>query len=130
MNKQINENTEKLTININHVDLGKIDLLVDNGFYTNRTDFIRNAIRESLSKHGDYVEKLIEKSSSFIGVIKLSNQDLLRYEEKKEKHNIKVIGLLVIDQNIDFELLKKTVSTIKAKGTIIADKKIREYYNI
>lgn len=130
MNKKVNENTEKLTININHVDLGKIDILVENGFYTNRTDFIRNAIRKNLSEYDNYVEDIIEKNSYYLGIFKIGNSELNKYEKDNIKHNIKVVGLLVISKDIDIELLKKTVSSIKIMGTVICDKNIKEYYGI
>lgn len=130
MNKNINENTEKLTININHVDLGKIDILVENGFYTNRTDFIRNAIRKGLTEHDNYVNEMIQKNSYYLGIFKIGNDELKKFEKDSAKYNIKVVGLLVINKDIDFELLKKTVSSIKIMGTVICDKSIKEYYGI
>ncbi|MFA5522821.1 MAG: hypothetical protein WDA24_00535 [Tissierellales bacterium] len=130
MNRKINDNTEKLTININHVDLGKMDILVENGFYTNRTDFIRNAIRKNLSEYDSYVDNIIVKNSYYLGIFKIGNSELNKYEKKNTKQNIKVVGLLVIPKDIDVELLKKTVSSIKIMGTIICDRSIKEYYRI
>jgi len=49
--------TEKMTINLGYVDLGHIDLMVQEGFYSNRTDFIRTAIRNQLERHADVVKQ-------------------------------------------------------------------------
>jgi Arc/MetJ-type ribon-helix-helix transcriptional regulator len=130
MNKKVNDNTEKLTININHVDLGKIDILVENGFFTNRTDFIRNAIRKNLTEYDSYVNEVIEKDSYFLGIFKLGNSELRKYKERNLKQNIKVVGLLVMAKDIDVDLLKETVSSIKVKGIVVCDKAIKGYYGI
>ena len=77
--------TEKITINLGVVDLGKIDLLVEQGFYTNRTDFIRNAIRSNLDKHETTVQETITRKNSVLGILVYSASDLEKRQAKGEK---------------------------------------------
>jgi Ribbon-Helix-Helix transcriptional regulator family len=47
--------SEKITINLGFVDLGRVDLMVREGFYSNRADFIRTAIRNQLERQDDAI---------------------------------------------------------------------------
>lgn len=127
--KKINEQSEKITINVNHVDLGKIDLLVDNGFFSNRSDFIRTAIRNELNKNDTYVEEKIEKNGFLVGIIKYYEEDFKKTIESNQLLNLKIVGLVVIDSKVSLELVKKSVKKIDVKGTLIAPKEIKDYLN-
>lgn len=127
--KKVNEQSEKITINVNHVDLGKIDLLIDNGFFSNRSDFIRAAIRNELNKNGSYVEDKIEKKGFVVGIVKYNEDDFQKAIESNQLINLRFIGLFVIDSNVPLELVKQSVKKIDVKGTLIAPKEIKDYLN-
>lgn len=127
--KKVNEQSEKITINVNHVDLGKIDLLIDNGFFSNRSDFIRAAIRNELNKNGSYVEDKIEKKGFVVGIVKYNENDFQKAIESNQLINLRFIGLFVIDSNVPLELVKQSVKKIDVKGTLIAPKEIKDYLN-
>jgi Arc/MetJ-type ribon-helix-helix transcriptional regulator len=118
--------TEKITINLGVVDLGKIDLLVEQGFYTNRTDFIRNAIRTSLDKHEPTVQETIARKSSVLGVLVYDAGDLERRREKGEKMDIHIIGMLVLANNVTPELARATINSIKVLGIFNAPEDVKE----
>jgi Arc/MetJ-type ribon-helix-helix transcriptional regulator len=130
MSRKVNEQTEKLTVNINHVDLGKVDLLVENGFFTNRSDFIRAAVRNELSKNEKYLEEKIIHKKYVLGIVKYNRSDFESYLEKNELVELKYIGLFWISDDITLDLMKKTVKSIDVKGTVIAPKEIKEYYDL
>lgn len=130
MPRKINEQTEKITINVTHVDLGKIDLLVDNGMFTNRSDFIRTAIRDGLTKNEKVINEKIERDSFVIGIVKMDAEHFERYKKANEYLNIKWIGLIILDKDVTLDLLKETVKTFEVKGTIICNKEIKEYFNL
>ncbi|MBB4826516.1 Arc/MetJ-type ribon-helix-helix transcriptional regulator [Sporosarcina luteola] len=108
--------SEKITINMNVVDLGKIDLLVDQGFYSNRTDFIRTSIRNQLSTHAVEVQEIVVRKSYVVGVMRLSREDLMELEENHTRIDIKVVGLLMLDNDIDVELAKRTIASVQVNG--------------
>lgn len=127
LNKVINEQTEKMTINVNHIDLGKIDILVENSFFTNRSDFIRTAIRNELSKNEPFISKTIEKKEFAIGIAYLEADDFKNAIQNNQILTLNYIGLLVIKQNVTLEMIKKSVKKIDVKGTLIAPKEIKNY---
>lgn len=127
MNKVINEQTEKMTINVNHIDLGKIDILVENSFFTNRSDFIRTAIRNELSKNEAFINKTIEKKEFAIGIAYFDADDFKKVIENNQILDLKYIGLLVIKEDVTLEMIKKSVKRIDIKGTLIAPKEIKNY---
>ena len=88
--------TEKITINLGYVDLGHIDLLVQEGFYSNRTDFIRTAIRTRLAAHGEEVKKSIVRHTLELGLRHFTRADLEAARAAGEKLHIKVLGLTSI----------------------------------
>lgn len=125
------QKNEKITINLGIMELAEIDLLVDNLRYSNRSDFIRLAIRDSLEKHKDELEKLytqskdntFEPSSSVfggIGIIRLTKSALLRAKENNTQINIMVLGLLLIEKDIFPDLLSETIESIKVYGRVQA----------
>lgn len=133
-----NENfSEKVSVNINTSTLSSIDLLVDNGYYSNRSDFINQSLRESLDKHQRTLDRIIDKKLEsngenpnrwFIGVYGLEKQDVENAKNRGDEMKISGYGVLVIDEDIDDETLFKVVSTIKVKGKIVCKRSVKEHY--
>src|SRR5271156_6994577 len=92
--------TEKITINVGFVDLGHIDLLVREGFYSNRTDFIRTAIRNQLVSHADAVKQSIVRNTLELGLRRFSREELEAAKAKGERLRIQVVGLTTIDDDV------------------------------
>jgi Arc/MetJ-type ribon-helix-helix transcriptional regulator len=113
--------TEKITINMNVVDLGNIDLLVEQGFYSNRTDFIKTAIRSQLEKHSAELKDAIIRKTFMIGVVSLNRESLEDELMKNNMLEIKVLGMLILKDNISPELADKTIKSIKVLGSFRAN---------
>jgi Arc/MetJ-type ribon-helix-helix transcriptional regulator len=118
--------TEKITINLGSVDLGKIDLLVEEGLYHNRTDFIRTAIRNLLDKHQDVVKQATTRRSSVIGVLIYDHNDLEKARRKNEKLDMNVIGSIILAEDIDPELARQTIERIQIRGIFKASQAVKE----
>lgn len=127
MNKSINEQTEKMTINVNHIDLGKIDILVENSFFSNRSDFVRTAIRNELSKNEAFISKTIEKKEFAIGIAYFEADDFKKAIQNNQVLDLNYIGLVVIKQDVSLDIIKKSVKRMDVKGTLIATKEIKNY---
>src|ERR671910_1454062 len=104
--------TEKITINLGFVDLGQIDLLVREGFYANRTDFIRTAIRNQLDRHDDSVRKSVARHQLDLGLRHYSRQDLEAVQAAGEVLHIQVLGLASIANDVTPELAQKTIASL------------------
>jgi len=117
--------TEKVTINMSAVDLGKVDLLVQEGLYSNRTDFIRTAIRSQLEKHNLEIQQSIARYSYVIGVLSYNHADLEKYKAKGEKLKIAIIGLLHLQENISAELAGEVIESIQVRGVFIASEAVK-----
>src|SRR5580704_17763689 len=91
--------TEKITINLGYVDLGRIDLLVQEGFYSNRTDFIRTAIRRQLAAHDDIVKESLVRHTLELGLRRYTRPDLEAMRSAGTKLRIQVVGLAIIDED-------------------------------
>jgi len=117
--------TEKITINLGYVDLGHIDLLVQEGFYSNRTDFIRTAIRNQLSTHGDEVRKSIVRHTLELGLRHFTRADLEAVKDAGEKLHIKVLGLTRIAPDVTPSLALATIESITVLGALHASKEIK-----
>lgn len=118
--------TEKITINLGVVDLGKIDLLVEQGFYTNRTDFIRTAIRTNLDKHETALQETITRKNFVVGILVYDANDLTKRQEKGEMIDIHIIGMLALSKDITPELARSTINSIKVLGIFQAPEPVRE----
>ena len=110
--------TEKVTVNLGFVDLGRIDLLVEEGFYTNRTDFIRTAIRAHLGTHADAVGQLIDKRTLDIGLRDFTRTDLESARAAGERLHIKVVGLARLSDDIPVDLALETIGSITVLGAL------------
>ena len=104
--------TEKITINLGLVDLGQVDLLVQEGFYSNRTDFIRTAIRNQLTTHAEEVRQTVARKTLVLGLQHYTRRDLEAVREAGETLEIKVLGLASIDDDVDPELARETIDSI------------------
>lgn len=117
--------SEKMTINMNVVDLGKVDLLVEQGFYSNRTDFIRTAIRSQLDTHSDEVKEIVIRKSYVVGVVRYGRKELEKLRDSRTKIDVKVVGLLVFAEDVDAELVKQTVSSAQIRGVLKANAEVK-----
>jgi Arc/MetJ-type ribon-helix-helix transcriptional regulator len=108
--------TEKITINMSAVDLGKVDLLVQEGLYSNRTDFIRTAIRNLLDKHNLEIQQSVIRHSYVIGVLVYDKADFEKRKLMGEKFNINVVGFLHLANDISPELACEVVESIRVRG--------------
>jgi Arc/MetJ-type ribon-helix-helix transcriptional regulator len=117
--------TEKITINLGYVDLGHIDLLVREGFYSNRTDFIRTSIRNRLEAHADEVKKSILRHTLELGLRNFTREDLEGIRAVGEKLHIQVLGLVRIAPDVSPELAMATIESITVLGAIHASKEIK-----
>jgi Arc/MetJ-type ribon-helix-helix transcriptional regulator len=111
---------EKITINLGHVDLGRIDLLVQEGFYSNRTDFIRTAIRNQLATERDQLEQSVRRHTLEVGLLDLSRADLEATKARNEVLDIRVVGLARIASDVTPELARATIGSIKVLGALQA----------
>jgi Arc/MetJ-type ribon-helix-helix transcriptional regulator len=117
--------TEKITINLGYVDLGRIDLLVQEGFYSNRTDFIRTAIRNQLVSHGEEVRKSIVRHTLELGLRHYTRADLEAVKATGEKLRIKVLGLATIAPDVTPALALATIESITVLGALHASKQVK-----
>ena len=117
--------TEKLTINLGVVDLGQIDLLVQEGFYSNRTDLIRTAIRNQLSAHGDELKKTVARRTLVLGLQSFSRADLERAAQAGQMLQIQVVGLARIADDVSPELARATIASVEVLGAFHASAAVR-----
>ena len=117
--------TEKLTINLGVVDLGQVDLLVQEGFYSNRTDLIRTAIRNQLSVHADEVKKTVTRRALTVGLQHWTRSDLERVRAAGETLRIQVVGLARIADDVTPELARATIQSIEVLGAFQASAAVR-----
>ena len=117
--------SEKLTINLGYIDLGQIDLLVSEGFYANRSDFIRTAIRNHLGSHGDALRQVVARKMLVLGLQHFSVADLTRVQAAGEKLQIKVLGLASIAPDVPAELAADTIESITVLGALHASPAVR-----
>jgi Arc/MetJ-type ribon-helix-helix transcriptional regulator len=117
--------SEKITINLGYVDLGHIDLLVREGFYSNRTDMIRTSIRNQLTHHAEAVKQTIVRQTLEIGLRHYSREDLEAVRAAGEMLRIKVVGLAIIADDVPAELARATIEAITVLGALQASKAIK-----
>ena len=118
--------TEKITINVSVVDLGKIDLLVKEGFFQNRTDFIRNALRIQLDRHEATVQNVVVRNAFGVGVFGCSRKDLENSLNRGERQSFKVVGMMFIENDVTPELADQTIESIRVHGSFRASKAVKE----
>jgi Arc/MetJ-type ribon-helix-helix transcriptional regulator len=111
---------EKITINLGFVDLGQIELLVQEGFYSNRTDFIRTAIRNQIERHAETVRQVVTRKSVDLGLRHITAAELRAAHAAGEMLDIRVLGLAVIAADVSAELAAATISTLNILGALQA----------
>ena len=116
---------EKITINIGPVDLGQIDLLVREGFYQNRTDFIRTAIRNQLGEHAETVKQTVVRKELVLGLQHYTRSDLEAVRAAGEKLEIKVLGLASIADEVSPKLALETIASLEVLGAFRASSAIK-----
>lgn len=117
--------TEKITINLGLIDLGQIDLLVQEGFYSNRTDLIRTAIRNQLSTHADVVKQTVARKSLVLGLQHYSRTDLEAVQVAGQRLQIQVLGLASIASDVPPELALATIESIVVLGALHASPAVK-----
>jgi len=117
--------TEKVTINLGLIDLGQIDLLVQEGFYSNRTDLIRTAIRNQLSSHADVIRQTVARKSLVLGLQHFSRTDLEAAQAAGQTLEIQVLGLATIAPDVTPELALATIASISVLGALHASPAVK-----
>ena len=117
--------SEKITINLGYVDLGHIDLLVNEGFYSNRTDFIRTAIRNHLTTHGDTLRQVVARKTLVLGLQQFSAADLEAVRAAGQKLEIRVLGLATLGHDVTPELALATIESITVLGALHASAPVK-----
>jgi Arc/MetJ-type ribon-helix-helix transcriptional regulator len=112
--------TEKITINLGYVDLGQIDLLVREGFYSNRTDLIRTAIRRELDRHSEAVKQSVVRQQLDLGLRHYTRADLEKVKAAGKALHIQVLGLAIIAADVSPDLARETIASIHVLGALSA----------
>jgi Arc/MetJ-type ribon-helix-helix transcriptional regulator len=118
--------SEKITVNVGIVDLGRIDLLVQEGFYASRADFIRTAIRNQIERQKTAVDSISTRKSMVIGTLGYSRKDLEHKRENNEMVNVKVIGMFILGDDITPELARETIQSVTVRGVFKAPDDVKE----
>ena len=117
--------SEKITINLGFVDLGHIDLLVQEGFYSNRTDFIRTAIRNQLERHAEAVRQSVARNTLDLGLRRYSRAELEAARDRGERLRINVLGLASIATDVTPELARAAIASVTVLGALHASPEVR-----
>jgi Arc/MetJ-type ribon-helix-helix transcriptional regulator len=118
--------SEKITINLGLIDLGQVDLLVAEGFYSNRTDLIRTAIRNQLAMHADVVRQTVARKRLVLGLHHFSRADLEQAQAAGERLQIQVLGLASIAHDVSTELALATIESILVLGSLQASSAVKQ----
>ena len=117
--------SEKITINLGHIDLGQVDLLVQEGFYSNRTDFIRTAIRNQIERHAEVVKQTITRNSVDLGLRHFSRADLEALRDTGRMIDIRVLGLASIADDVEPELALAVIASVNVLGALHASSAVK-----
>ena len=117
--------SEKITINLGHVDLGQVDLLVSEGFYGNRTDFIRTAIRNQLTQHGEVLKQVVARKQLVLGLHHISRHDLQALQKVRQRLTLRVVGLATIAADVTPELAQATIESLEVLGALHATAEVK-----
>jgi Arc/MetJ-type ribon-helix-helix transcriptional regulator len=117
--------TEKVTINVGFVDLGHIDLMVREGFYSNRTDFVRTSIRNQLERHTGVVKEAVARKRLDLGLRHYSRADLENVRAAGKTLDIHVLGLATIADDVSPELARETIGSVDILGSLRASPAVR-----
>jgi Arc/MetJ-type ribon-helix-helix transcriptional regulator len=117
--------TEKITINLGFIDLGQIDLLVQEGFYSNRTDFIRTAIRNQIATHAEVVKQTTARKTLVLGLQHYTRRDLEALHAAGQKLQIQVLGLVSIAEDVSPKLARATIESLVVLGALHASAEVK-----
>jgi len=117
---------EKLTINVSPVDLGRIELLVEQGFYANRAEFIRVAIHDQLAKHNDAVREAAVRQELVIGAVVLDRKALEDYQKGGKRLRLRVVGFASLGEDVTPELAREVIESVKVHGIFKASPAVKE----
>ncbi|TMG86330.1 MAG: CopG family transcriptional regulator [Betaproteobacteria bacterium] len=117
--------TEKITINLGLIDLGQIDLLVQEGFYSNRTDLIRTAIRNHLASHADVVRQTVSRKTLVLGLQEFARADLETLKKSGKRLRIQVLGLARIASDVSAALALATIESVTVLGAFHASPEVK-----
>ena len=117
--------SEKITINLGYVDLGHVDLLVQEGFYSNRTDFIRTAIRNQIERHSDVVRQAVTRKSVDLGLRTFTREDLEAAKEAGQMLDVRILGLATIAPDVTPELARATIASLTVLGALHASAAVK-----
>jgi Arc/MetJ-type ribon-helix-helix transcriptional regulator len=117
---------EKLTVNLNAVDLGQIELLVEHGFYANRAEFIRVAIHDQLAKHSDTVRETTRRQSSVIGAMVVTRPILEQHRAAGTRLSLRVVGFLAITDDVTPALASEVIDTVMVRGIFKTSKAVKD----
>ena len=117
--------SEKITINLGYVDLGHVDLMVQEGFYSNRTDFIRTAIRNQIERHADVVRRSVARKSVDLGLRHYGREDLEAVQAAGRMLDIRVLGLASIGKDVTPELARATIASVIVLGALHASPAVK-----
>jgi len=117
--------SEKITINLGYVDLGHIDLMVQEGFYSNRTDFIRTAVRNQIERHADVVRQSVKRTSVDLGLRHFGREDLEAARAAGRMLDIRVLGLASIATDVTPELARATIASLVVLGALHASPAVK-----
>lgn len=117
--------TEKITINLGHVDLGHVDLMVRDGFYSNRTDFIRTAVRNQLERHDEVVKKAVARQKLDLGIRVIGKDELEEARRVGTPIHIQVLGLASIASDVTPELARASIASLHVLGTLQASADVK-----
>jgi Arc/MetJ-type ribon-helix-helix transcriptional regulator len=118
--------TEKITVNIGIVDLGRVDLLVQEGFYSSRADFVRTAIRNQLERQKTTVDSITTRKSMVIGTLSYNRHELEQKRDENEMINVKVIGMFILTDDVTAQLALDTIQSVTVRGVFKAPEDVKE----
>lgn len=130
--------SEKVSVNINASTLSSIDLLVDNGYYSNRSDFINQALRNSLQQHQSTLDRIIDRNTAsakdnnpwFIGIYGITRRDIEESYHAGESYDIRGYGVLIIDADCPEEMVFSVIKSIRVKGKVSCSAAVRKHYGL
>lgn len=117
--------TDKVTVNLGLVDLAQVDLLVDEGFYTNRTDFVRTAVRNQLQQHAEAIRQTVLRKRFVMGLQRYSRAELERVVAAGEQLEIHVLGLATLEDDVTPELASAAIASIRVLGAFVASAAVK-----
>jgi len=118
--------TEKITINMSVVDLGQVDLLVEQGFYSSRSDLIRTAIRNQLNSHSDVLKETVVRKEIVVGVLVYSRADLEKKQAAGDKLDIRVVGMVHIGKDVTSDLARDVIQSLRVYGVLRASPAVKD----